>query len=346
MTFTVEHHVKSIRLTLEMMPKIGLSVPEELKDVHYPRLGTGHNAFNLHQELTFYQRLISLTDDPFLGLKLGTIYNLEAYGVFGYAILAVDSLAMALKVFNRFSLLTYTLHNISCDVQNGYGVVSMDMNKLKIADELKIFFADRDIAAVHVAFNHLLREKVTPECVWFTHDCQGQTDHYEAFFGCEVKTKMPTNRMIFSPALIQKPAPYRDQQAYELCVQLCHTQMQKMISRNDVLGEVKHLLRSRPFYLNSLEAVAKQLNMSGRTLRRRLENQHCSFKDIQQEIRQEMAEEYLSLSQLGISAIAELLGYSEAGNFTHAFKRWHNGVSPKQFRKSSMEKACAESAPE
>jgi len=49
------------------------------------------------------------------------------------------------------------------------------------------------------------------------------------------------------------------------------------------------------------------------------------------EVRRDLALRYLSRSELTIEAIADRLGYSDAANFRHAFKRW-TGQPPSKFR--------------
>lgn len=77
--------------------------------------------------------------------------------------------------------------------------------------------------------------------------------------------------------------------------------------------------------------IAQQLNMSGRTLQRKLADSGTSFKKILETTRQQLARRYVSDDSLAISEVAYLLGFSEQANFTRAFKRWY-GESPSQYR--------------
>lgn len=80
-------------------------------------------------------------------------------------------------------------------------------------------------------------------------------------------------------------------------------------------------------------AVARQLAMSSRSLQRRLAAHGTSFREVLGQIRIELAELYLSQSNLQVAEIAGLLGYTDSTNFTHAF-RTEQGVSPSEWRKS------------
>ena len=78
--------------------------------------------------------------------------------------------------------------------------------------------------------------------------------------------------------------------------------------------------------------AAEKLKTSERTLRRRLSEENTSYQAILDEVRLELAREYLLETALPLHEIAALLGFSEPGNFTHTFKRWV-GVTPNIFRK-------------
>ena len=66
-------------------------------------------------------------------------------------------------------------------------------------------------------------------------------------------------------------------------------------------------------------------------MRRRLTEEGTSFQDVLDEVRFGLATEYLVETLLPLQEISALLGYSEPGNFTHAFKRW-SGKAPSDFR--------------
>ena len=71
--------------------------------------------------------------------------------------------------------------------------------------------------------------------------------------------------------------------------------------------------------------------MSSRTLQRKLKESGCGYKQILDEVRQQLAEFYLTESSISMSEIAFLVGYQEQSSFNHAFKSW-NGLSPSAYR--------------
>jgi AraC-like DNA-binding protein len=90
----------------------------------------------------------------------------------------------------------------------------------------------------------------------------------------------------------------------------------------------------QPGRFPSADAMARQLGMHPRALRRRLEAERTSYRDIVAEIRMRLAVEYLRTTRMTNEDIASRLGYSDAANFRHAFLRW-TGKNPSDFRSAA-----------
>jgi AraC-like DNA-binding protein len=82
----------------------------------------------------------------------------------------------------------------------------------------------------------------------------------------------------------------------------------------------------------TIDKLASKLNVSRRTLQRRLSERNTSFLNVLQEVRSQVALRYLADDRLAITEIAFLLGYADQGSFSSAFKGWH-GVSPRDYRR-------------
>ena len=92
------------------------------------------------------------------------------------------------------------------------------------------------------------------------------------------------------------------------------------------------MMRRLPEGEVSIDKLASLMNISRRTLQRRLSDRGTNFLQVLQEVRSRMALRYLSDDRLGITEIAFLLGYADQGSFSSAFKSWH-GMSPRDYRR-------------
>jgi len=81
----------------------------------------------------------------------------------------------------------------------------------------------------------------------------------------------------------------------------------------------------------SFEELTSLLNMSARTLRRRLEKEGTSYQRIKDNARRDLAISMLSRDGLTVSEVAEQVGFSDPSAFHRSFKKW-TGQSPGSYR--------------
>lgn len=82
----------------------------------------------------------------------------------------------------------------------------------------------------------------------------------------------------------------------------------------------------------SIERIASDLNLTKRTLQRRLQDQNTNFAQLRDDLRFHYAIKYLIDDQLSVDRVSRALDFSDRTSFTNAFKRW-TGLSPSAFRK-------------
>ena len=78
--------------------------------------------------------------------------------------------------------------------------------------------------------------------------------------------------------------------------------------------------------------LASDLNLSKRTLQRRLQQEEVNFAQLRDKLRFNHAISYLVEQKLTIDSISSNLDFSDRTSFTNAFKRWTE-LSPSLFRK-------------
>lgn len=107
-----------------------------------------------------------------------------------------------------------------------------------------------------------------------------------------------------------------------------------MLYRRDreVARSVREALAASLAQAPSLEEVAARLNMSPRTLHRRLHEEATNFRAVRDGLRREIALDRLQKTKRSVADIASELGYSEPSAFFRAFQGWTGGA-PSTYRK-------------
>lgn len=100
-----------------------------------------------------------------------------------------------------------------------------------------------------------------------------------------------------------------------------------------ISGKVVDVLQKRIGQSSlSIDNIAGELNLSKRTLQRRLQQQGISFAELRDKVRFHYSIDLLVKQQISIDRISSTLDFSDRTSFTNAFKRW-TGLSPSTFRK-------------
>jgi AraC-like DNA-binding protein len=86
----------------------------------------------------------------------------------------------------------------------------------------------------------------------------------------------------------------------------------------------------------NIEDMAKRLNVSKRSLQRRLGEEGTSFQELLNETRYDMSHRYLKDSGLSVPEISYLLGFRDTSSFFRAFHGW-TGMTPGDYRSSDVE---------
>lgn len=330
----LSHHTKMLLPAIAALKAQGLSATAclagtGLEEAQLLVSAPGLN-FTLEQEFRFHRNLLELTGDPLLGLTLGRLYTVESYGLLGYAFMSAATLRHALTIIRNYGPLSFTLFKLDFLVTDATARLRF-IPDIDIPGDLLTYYADRDIAAANFGSATALQSQLQASRVRLTHGAGGRASEYEACFGCPVEFNAPASELQLEASLLDIPMPLRDPETSTLCQQQCQLLLARMSKSSSFIARVRQLIVARPGYFPDIEAVAERLNMTSRTLRRRLALEDSAFQVILAEVKYELAREYLATSTLPVEEISALLGYSAPGNFTHAFQRWH-GSPPRDYR--------------
>ncbi len=150
----------------------------------------------------------------------------------------------------------------------------------------------------------------------------------EQIFNVEVRKGYPARYFLFNKQLVDKVHRHFDPELHDRLIALSEQQTYHL-AENSILYKVNRVLQNTTVNQVSLESVAAGLNMSPRTLNRRLQHEGVSFRRLFDKYRLELSLNMLNQENLSVTYIAHELGFSDSSAFSRAFKRW-TGESPKK----------------
>ena len=327
-----QHPVRSLVPALEVLESMGIERQACLRGsgIMGSQLEDDAARMTLQQELVFYRNALELSGDPAIGLRLGVPFVPQRYGLFGYALLSAATFRHALSLAESFGSLTFSFFSFRFGAAGTRAWFSMS-GPPPIEPDLVDLYLDRDMSAAQVDFSEILGEPFALEAVHLPHDGHGREQVYRAHFGAPVVFGEHCGKFLFDSALLDRKLPQSDADSSRHLQQQCQMLIAKLTSQGHFVDDVRMLILARPGFFPDIDYVAEKMDMSVRTLRRRLSSEGSSYRELLDEIRYGLAREYLAETLLPMEEIAELLGYTEPGNFSHAFRRW-SGQPPRTWR--------------
>lgn len=109
---------------------------------------------------------------------------------------------------------------------------------------------------------------------------------------------------------------------YQNMLQICKEHLQKVSSESGIRSEVIRIFNSRQaYYVPKIEEVAAMLNMSVRSLQRKLKEEQTGFHQLLEEFQIEMARSLLQKRDIQVQEVAFMLGFSSPQSFSKTYKR-------------------------
>ncbi len=171
----------------------------------------------------------------------------------------------------------------------------------------------------------------SPDAIYFQHSPPTDLHPYRKTFNCPLIFNSDSLQMVFKADILDSPLDNANPQLHKLLEE--HLAGMRRAYPDDYCGHVKHLINQALTTGDcSIERVASHLAVGKRTLQRQLRNYDTSYKNLLEDVRFDIAKRYLRESSGSLTALADMLCYSDLSTFSTAFRQ-HHGVSPRDWRK-------------
>lgn len=308
----------------------------ESSDIDVEKLGNPDYRLPLSQALKLFEQLSEVTGDRALGIKLGAQVRPKFFQVLGYAAMSSANMSAAIEQLLRYEKLTW-------DIGMSEFKLGEDKSTLILKTYLPDLVPDQMIEmamAGWISFGKALIDSdedayqlaISSIEIHFKHSAPDNIDEFERLLECKVLFDQHQNQLILPNEFLSYPIRDADPQLQMMMKQQGQQLLERYHSDVNLVNELRaaiyqHLPHGEP----ELSVIAQQLDLTERSLRRRLQEQGTSFKEVLDGVRKELAQLLLEDESFSLIDIAFLLGFSEQSAFSRAFKRWL-GVTPSQYR--------------
>lgn len=265
-----------------------------------------------------FDRAAALLNDDALGLHAGEQIRPGHYGALGYVAMNCATLGEALSGLRRYHALVLDVGPMDETMENGQLVLSWNPDVAQPFRQM----AEYNLAGLVTFARWISGRRSNPLRIDVTYAAPKNLAEHERIFRCPIRFSQDRYRLLMPMEWLTQPLIQPDAAMRTMMEQLAERQMQSL-TRVDAITDARTAIARRLGEGDvELTSIAQQLNLSSRTLQRKLQDAGFSFSQLVDDVRKKLAERYLADAKLDLVDIAFLLGYSEQSAFTRAYKRW------------------------
>jgi len=261
------------------------------------------------------------------GALVGTYQNVHTLGAIGLLMTESGTVGEALQSLHKYHHLYNQAARLTLETEGDHAFVSytiqIHLNYSKLAEHA--------LYKAAIAYSRFMRmlcgdDKWSPDCYHFTVRAPSDTSGLSEILGAPVEFNQARSGWVFSRGVLKRKIDRKEENLKEILTH--HVEMLNQAYPYKFSGRVASTIRSLlPTGECTKENVAKILNVSARTLQRKMGSEGQCFRQLLENIRKEIFEDHIKRMDISMTEIAYLLGYSDSSSFSRSFKKWY-GIPP------------------
>ena len=323
----------TLRKAHSYMKRLGIE-PEVLLSItglSAADLADPYKLINEEQARNYYLNLVKATTCESVGLEIGWRTSLSDLGPHGMAILTErtggEALRKTWELRDNYNLLVNWRYSITDNL------VLHTIQSTEENPRLRLFLVERALATIQANTEEMFGDAMQTLLLTLDYPRPEHVASYREIFNCPIQFSQELTQLYYPQEWEHRLLETYDPEAVEILGTLRTSLHNKLSSEVDIVEEVRLALRRKSGEFPSLERIAEGLAMSSRTLHRKLGQRDIRYQDLLDDERRRIAEDLLLNTGMNIQQIAVQCGFSDAQNFSQAFRRWR-GKSPSEFRSS------------
>ena len=329
-------HFEFLKQLTLMLEQAGSSMEQvlELSELkHSPSIGSSERVKQESDAVVMLQSAIELTKNPALPLLLGRRFDVTALGSYGFAIMSCTDLGSCMRIMKRYQ--TTLGAGPEWRILDRGAVLAIRTSIALGSPDQRRVVSELVFSQLCSTVEFLINDRLSGAELQLCYTAPHHAAEYEQLLSIPVTFDQPHNQLLLPKTLLSSPVRTANRDGHEVFLQQCEEMLQGRNKIENTSAAVRRLLLQSAGDFPCIRQTAQHLNVSERTLRRRLEAEASTFRAIKEEVKNILALKYLANTQLTIAEVASLLDYTEAVNFRQAFMRWH-GITPIQYRQQKL----------
>jgi AraC-type DNA-binding domain-containing proteins len=272
------------------------------------------------------------TNDKQFGLHLGQTIELSSLGILGYVLLNSDTIGAALAAYQRYNIIVCS--GIDIEWESAQGRTNLLLNIRDPLRQASRHAVEGMVSSLYHLTLKLSCRNVALHRVQFAHGAPDDQREYEDLLGIQPEFAAGVNLITLDNEVLQYPILISNRELRSTFEAYAEEARSELLHGRTWADQVyKWINRCMPATFPSVEAAARNLNVSVRTMQINLKQENTTYSSLFNKARMELAVHYLRDPRFTVAEIAYLLQFSEPSAFQSAFKKW-SGQPPGQYREA------------
>ena len=277
-----------------------------------------------------WKKSVEVTQDSAFGLTVADYVFPTHLSALLFAVQSSGSLKESVNRIVRYSNIVTTIGGAVA--REEYGDLFVEIQLYEQQDTFPPKPIEALIATAAKTFNNIMAQSdQAVRDVSFKRAIPPNPGSYTDFFKCPVKFNAERNEIRIRGDVINKPLPGGNPMIAEIQDELLNDYLKRLNQKSlrmKVNEQILTLLLSGDV---TQDVVASKLNMSSRSLHRKLSEEDTTFKQLLDSVKKDLAVNYLKVPTISIIELTYILGFTDQSSFTRAFRRWTD-CTPSQYR--------------
>jgi len=271
---------------------------------------------------------------PWLGLDLGEMAPVSVHGSVGHAAVTSRDLRQLLQTVVQYSHQRTEAFDFTFSERAAGGTLTVG-ERVDLGP-LRQFLCENYFAMLLTVMKAAIGPVFEPMNVDFPFAQPAWIDQYQRFGASRLRFNATQLAFHFPTQMLNLACLTADADAFASTCQALESNSLPPSSSTmtgKVLDQLRQHAAAKPLSLTNL---SQQLNMSSRTLIRKLKAEATSYQTLVDSTRKAHADRALRQAHASVESIAADLGFQDVSNFSRSFRRWF-GMTPRQYRARTVD---------
>lgn len=297
-----------------VLDRTGLTV----EDVRDP-----HTLTSIGQYLTACENIVAAGAQFGDAFAIGSRLHLSAYGMYGYALMCSPTMREFFDFAVRYQPLATPALRLGWRAEGDFAIWEFgEIYRDVMSSQLRTFLVRQQMKMTFTHIRDTAGADNLPVRALFglPEDDYSAQDQRE--LSCPCLYDQPAHELHYPIGILDQTPELGNRLSRAMLEETCDRLIGQSRANSGLSGEVYQLLLLAPNRFPSMAALAEQIGLHERTLRRRLADENTSYADIVDDVRRKLALEYLQTTRMSVEDVAWKVGFSDSANLRRAIRRW------------------------